>query len=78
MRLRAARLLYTGGMKQINMEVSATNVIAADYNFCPLDRTWYEREVESQSGTTFRFAKRTDHTGVLVQIDWAEFLTAQS
>ena len=43
------------------------------YNMCPLLKTWYEEEVDTQSTRTIRFAKRSDHTGILFKIDKAEF-----
>lgn len=43
------------------------------YNLCPLDKTWYEEEVDTETTRTLRFAKRSDHTGLLVQIDKAGF-----
>lgn len=42
-------------------------------NFCPLDKTWYEEEVDTETTRTIRFAKRSNHTGILFKIDKAEF-----
>jgi len=38
-------------------------------NMAPLDKTWYEEEVDTETTRTFRFAKRSDHTGILIKID---------
>lgn len=46
---------------------------AVGYNMCPLDKTWYEEEVDTETTRTIRFAKRSDHTGILIKIDKAEF-----
>ncbi len=43
------------------------------YNLCPLDKTWYEEEVDTETTKTIRFAKRSDHTGILVKIDKTKF-----
>ena len=43
------------------------------YNLCPLDKTWYEEEVDTPTTKTIRFARRADHTGLLVKINKAEF-----
>ena len=43
------------------------------YNLAPLPKTWYEEEVDTESTRTLRFAKRSDHTGLLVKIDKAGF-----
>lgn len=39
------------------------------YNFTPLSKTWYEEEVDTETTRTIRFAKRSDHTGILFKID---------
>ncbi len=44
------------------------------FNLCPLPKTWYEEEVDTETTKTIRFARRKDHTGILVKIDKAEFL----
>lgn len=55
------------------------------YNMCPLPKTWYEEEFDNPeprwendtyipATRTIRFAKRSDHTGILIQINKAEFL----
>ena len=54
--------------------INEPSIIANDLNLVPLARTWYEKEVEASTTRTFRFAKRTDHTGVLIRINTAEFL----
>lgn len=46
------------------------------YNLCPLDKTWYEEDVDTETTRTIRFAKRSDHTGLLVKIDKAGFFSA--
>ena len=46
---------------------------AVGYRMCPLDKTWYEEEVDTETTKTIRFAKRSDHTGILFRIDKAEF-----
>lgn len=38
-------------------------------NFTPLPKTWYEEEVDTETTRTIRFAKRSDHTGILFKID---------
>lgn len=43
------------------------------YNLTPLPKTWYEEEVDTETTRTIRFAKRSDHTGLLVQIDKSGF-----
>ena len=43
------------------------------YNLAPLSKTWYEEEVDTATTRTLRFAKRSDHTGLLVKIDKAGF-----
>lgn len=45
------------------------------FNFCPLDKTWYEEEVDTEATRTIRFAKRSDHSGILFKINKAEFYT---
>ncbi len=52
------------------------DILANDYNFTPLPRTWYEEEVDLDDSRTIRFAKRTDHTGVLIQVDKDAFYQA--
>ena len=42
-------------------------------NFAPLEKTWWELEAWSIGHRTYRLAKRTDHTCLLVQIDVDEF-----
>ncbi len=49
------------------------DTIANVWNLTPLDRTWYEDEFNTDETKTIRFAKRSDHTGVLVQVNLAEF-----
>lgn len=46
---------------------------AVGYRMCPLSKTWYEEEVDTQTTKTIRFAKRSDGTGILFKIDKAEF-----
>lgn len=46
---------------------------AVGYNMCPLPKTWYEEEVDTEPTRTIRFAKRSDHTGILIKIDKAKF-----
>ncbi len=46
---------------------------AVGYRLCPLPKTWYEEEVDTETTKTIRFAKRSDHTGILIKIDKAEF-----
>ena len=43
------------------------------YNFCPASKTWYEEEVDTDTTRTLRFSRRSDHTGLLIQIDKAGF-----
>lgn len=43
------------------------------YNLAPLEKTWYEEEIDTETTRTLRFAKRSDHTGLLVQIDKSGF-----
>lgn len=42
-------------------------------NFTPLKKTWYEEEVDTETTRTIRFAKRSDHTGILFKINKHEF-----
>lgn len=56
--------------------INIPDIIANDYNFMPLEKTWYEEEVDGEETKTIRFAKRTDHSGVLIQIDKDEFYEA--
>lgn len=58
--------------------INQPDIIANDWRFAPLPRTWYEEEVDTVATRTFRFAKRSDHTGILLKIDKAEFYTANS
>lgn len=57
--------------------INIPDIISDDYGFLPLDRTWYEVEVVTPTTETFRFAKRSDHSGVLIQINMDKFLEAQ-
>ena len=43
------------------------------YNLTPLPKTWYEEQVDTETTRTIRLAKRSDHTGLLVQINKAGF-----
>ncbi|MBA7580469.1 hypothetical protein ES708_22361 [subsurface metagenome] len=54
------------------------DILANDYNFTPLPRTWYEEEFDIVTSRTIRLAKRSDHTGVLVQVNTAEFYDANT
>ncbi len=56
--------------------INIPDIIANDYNFVPLPRTWYEKEVDTDETQTIRFARRKDHTGILIQINKAEFFEA--
>lgn len=56
--------------------INQPDIIANDYNFTPLPRTWYHEEVDTVTTRTYRFAKRSDHTGVLIQVNNAEFYDA--
>ncbi len=58
--------------------VNMPSILATGYNFTPVPRTWYEEEVDLDSSRTIRFANRSDHTGVLVQVDKADFYEEQS
>lgn len=58
--------------------IKIPDILANDYNFTPLDRTWFEVEFVSLPSETIRFAKRTDHTGILIQINKAEFYDANT
>lgn len=42
-------------------------------NFTPLPKTWYEEEVDTETTRTIRFAKRSDHTGILFKIEKTDF-----
>lgn len=55
-------------------EVNEPNELANVMNLLPLDKTWYEKEVEADTTRTFRFAKRSDHSGVLIRINKSEML----
>lgn len=37
-------------------------------------KLWYEIENQSDETSTYRFSKRSDHTGILIKIDNAKFL----
>ena len=52
------------------------DVLANEYNLVPLPKTWYEEQVDLVISRTIRFANRSDHTGVLVQVDTDEFYLA--
>lgn len=56
--------------------IKIPDILANDYNLTPLNRTWYEEEVDADTTKTIRFAKRSDHTGVLIRINKAEFFEA--
>lgn len=53
--------------------INIPNIIANVQNFLPLKKTWYEEEIDATETKTLRFAKRLDGTGVLIQINKAEF-----
>ena len=57
--------------------INITKILAQGYNLTPLEKTWYEEEVDGDETKTIRFAKRKDHTGVLVQINKADFYSDQ-
>lgn len=61
-------------MPNINMP----DIIANDYNFVPLPRTWYEEEVDTILTRTLRFSNRSDHTGILIKINTPEFYETNS
>ena len=52
------------------------DILANEWNLTPLQKTWYEEEVDASTTKTIRFAKRSDHTGVLIRINKAEFYDA--
>ena len=54
------------------------NVISDDMNFCPLPKTWYELQVDTTFFRTYRFAKRSDHTGILFKLDMADLYRYQT
>lgn len=54
------------------------DVLANEYNLTPVPKTWYEEEVDLAATRTIRFANRSDHTGVLVQVNKDEFYQEQS
>lgn len=56
--------------------INIPDIITNKYNFCPLSKTWYEEEVDTETTKTIRFARRKDHTGVLIRINKAEFFEA--
>ena len=56
--------------------INIPNTLANEYNFTPLPKTWYEWEVATETTRTYRFAKRTDHTGVLIKVNLNEFKQA--
>ena len=57
---------YVGDMRVYQMR-------DVGYNMCPLPKTWYEEEFDCETTRTLRFAKRSDHTGLLIQIDKSGF-----
>lgn len=59
------------------MNGGAVNIplsIANDFPLPLRNKLWYERESVTDTTQTFRFAKRSDHTGILIKIDTQEFL----
>lgn len=59
-------------------KIIIADIIANEYNLTPLDRTWFEEEFDGDETKTLRFARRRCHTGVLIQINKAEFYEANS
>lgn len=57
-------------------DINMPDVLANEYNLVPLPKTWYEEQVDLVISRTIRFANRSDHTGVLVQVDTDEFYLA--
>lgn len=57
--------------------IKIPEIIMEDYNFTPLPKTWWHLEAWSIGNRTYRLAKRSDHTGVLVQLDIDKFYAAQ-
>jgi len=53
--------------------INIPDILANDWNLTPLPKTWYEEEVDGEVTKTIRFAKRSDHTGVLIRINKSEF-----
>lgn len=49
--------------------INMPDILANEYNFTPLPKTWYHEEVDTVITRTYRFAKRTDHTGILIKVD---------
>ncbi len=58
--------------------INVPQILATGYNFTPLPRTWYEFETENPPLQTIRFAKRTDHTGVLIQFNRQDVIEENS
>lgn len=53
--------------------INMYNIIANEWNFCPLPKTWWELEVHTRDTKTVRFSRRADHTRIIFQIDKLEF-----
>ena len=53
--------------------INIPETLAIDWNLAPLEKTRYEEEVDEDETKTIRFARREDHTGVLIRINKAEF-----
>ena len=49
--------------------INIPNLLATEHRFAPLPKTWYEEQVDTDPTKTIRFAKRSDHTGLIVKID---------
>lgn len=58
--------------------LNTADILANEYNFTPLPRTWYEEESDTEQLKTIRFAKRVGHTGVLIRINKSEFYEANN
>lgn len=56
--------------------INIPNTLANEYNFTPLPKTWYEEQVDTVVTRTYRFAKRSDHTGILIKIETDPFYQA--
>lgn len=56
--------------------INIPDIIANGWNLMPLDKTWYEEENDEAETKTIRFAKRSDHSGILIKINKAAFFEA--
>lgn len=59
-------------------DISVYRLEDVGHNFCPLAKTWYHHESDFITHDTYRFARRRDHTGVLIKMNIEEFYESLS